>query len=78
MLTDGTVMQYNVQPTEGKTVSASYMPVARLERSGETIFQIISSTELSGATEIKGYVVTLDRISGVRRGGSGSNNINSF
>ena len=78
MLTDGTVMQYNVQPTEGKNcIGIVYASGKTGTERGDNISNY-SSTELSGATEIKGYVVTLDRISGVRRGGSGSNNITAF
>ncbi|WP_294609149.1 fimbrillin family protein [uncultured Bacteroides sp.] len=78
MLTDGNVMQYNVQPTEGKNcIGIVYANAKTGTERGDNI-SIYSSTGLSGATEIKGYVVALDRISGVRRSGSGSNNTTAF
>ena len=78
ILTDGNVMQYNVQPTEGKNcIGIVYASSKTGTERGDNISNY-NSTGLSGATEIKGYVVALDRISGVRRSGSASNSVTAF
>lgn len=78
MLTDGTAIQYTIKPTAGKTCIGIVYANGKTGEEREDNISKYSSTGLNGATEIKGYVVALDRISGVRRSGSASNSVTAF
>lgn len=78
MLTNGTTMQYNMLPIAGKTcIGIVYANGKTGTERGDNISSY-SGTGLNGATEIKGYVVALNRIDNVRRSGNGSNNTTAF
>lgn len=74
VLTDGTALQYSIPPTAGKTCIGIIYANGETGEGCEDNISKYSGTGLSGKTEIKGYVVALDMIFGVRRGGSGASN----
>lgn len=77
MLTDGTTLQYDVAPTAGKTcIGIVYASGKTGTERGDNISSY-NATGLNGATEIKGYVMALDRLWG-RRNGGGSNDRTAF
>lgn len=74
VLTNGTALQYSIPPTAGKTCIGIIYANGETGEGCEDNISKYSGTGLSGKTEIKGYVVALDMIFGVRRGGSGASN----
>lgn len=77
VLVDGTTMQYNIPPTAGKNcIGIVYANGKTGTERGDAITNY-SSTGLSSAIEIKGYVVRLESIAG-RRDGDGSNSATAF
>lgn len=77
MLTDGTEMQYNVQPTAGKNCIGIVYANGKTGEEREDNISNYSGTDLNGATEIKGYVVSLNSVQ-ARRGSGGSSNQTAF
>ena len=74
VLTDGTALQYSIPPTTGKTCIGIIYANGETGEGREDNISKYSGTGISGNTGIQGYVVALDMISGVRRGGSGASN----
>ena len=77
MLTDGTAIQYTIKPTAGKTCIGIVYANGKTGEEREDNISKYNGTDLNGAIEIKGYVVSLNSVK-ARRGSGGSSNQTAF
>lgn len=78
MLVDGTMMQYDISPVEGKNCIGIVYANGKTGTEREDAVSNYSGTGLQNAASIQGYVARLDITSGVRRGGNSSNSATAF